>query len=153
MKPDTPPRSPGKKSAISKKTNPEAPVTKAEAREAAGIHEHGDAPIVGGAIAGAAGGALMGSIAGPPGAIIGAIVGAAVGGGAGKALEDASEDEAIEDEKLDDKLGLNGGPMGAASPNQPPARFGAFSSGSSGVTPPSEEQQPAEGPMQSPEKD
>jgi hypothetical protein len=152
MKPET---SRTRKSPISKKTDPESPETKAGTRDAAeaGIHPHPEVPIVGGAVAGAAGGALIGAIAGPPGAVVGAILGAAIGGTTGKALEDNAEDEAIIDEKLDDRLGLNGGPMGAAPKNQPPARFGAYSAGSSGVAPPSTQTFPAEGPMQAAEDD
>jgi Glycine zipper len=145
MKPDTKakPAAPAKESVVPAKTvpDPDAPVSKAEARAAAGLHArrlYHEAPLVGGALAGAATGALVGAIAGPPGAIVGAVVGAAVGGGAGRAMENADEDEGLHVDKLDDELGLHGGPMGAASSRPPPSPSGAGSSGSSRIAPSSE---------------
>ncbi len=55
------------------------------------------------------------------------------------------------EELLDEEIGVMDGDLGAASPDQPPARIGAFSSasaGGDGAAPPA----PSEGPMQTPDE-
>lgn len=108
-----------------------------------------DAPMAAGALTGVAAGATAGSVAGPPGALLGAVVGGALGAIAGHALEaHAREEDAIQRE-LDETIGVLGGDLGAADPNQPPPRFGAYSLASAGMGRSSHA--PAEGPMPSPE--
>jgi hypothetical protein len=100
------------------------------------------------AVLGAAAGAALGAMAGPPGAVAGALIGAIVGTAAGLASERGAAQGERENEVLDKEIGVIGGSMGAASPDQPPARIGAFSVGSMGV---GSEVHPevAAGPMQS----
>ncbi len=80
-----------------------------------------------GALTGAAAGGVTGSIAGPPGALAGALIGAAVGAAAGAVVDSAAQAEAAHDRELDDEIGVTKGNIGAASPDAPPARVGAFS--------------------------
>lgn len=100
-----------------------------------------DVSTVGGAVAGA----MVGAIAGPIGAIAGGAVGTAVGLIAGATLENEDRRASLHDEELDEQIGVIRGDMGAASPNQPPARIGAYSAGSAGVRRPS--RPPSEGPI------
>lgn len=84
-------------------------------------------------VLGAAAGAVVGSIAGPAGAIAGAVVGGAVGAVAGGALVEEEEERHHHDEELDEVIGVIGGNIGEAPPDQPPARIGAFSRASTGT--------------------
>jgi len=94
-------------------------------------------------------GATIGIIAGPAGVVAGAIIGSVVGAAAGVMLADSNSRRWHHDEDLDYDIGVYDGSLGAASPDAPPARIGAFSSGSAGggtarpSTPP-----PNAGPMQ-----
>ena len=98
------------------------------------------------AASGTVAGAVVGSIAGPVGAVAGAIVGSVAGAAAGALLEVESERESRHDEELDEAIGVYDGQLGAAPPNAPPARIGAFSSGASGAGRSSVP--PASGPIQ-----
>jgi hypothetical protein len=94
-------------------------------------------------------GAVIGIIAGPAGVVAGAIIGSVVGAAAGAMLADSNSRRWHHDEELDYDIGVFDGSMGAAPPDAPPTRIGAFSSGSAGgesarpSTPP-----PNAGPMQ-----
>ena len=104
-------------------------------------------------------GAAVGIIAGPAGVVAGAVIGSLAGAAAGAMLADSNHRRWHHDEELDTVIGvyhrggaaeqMMTGSMGAAPPDAPPARIGAFSSGSAGgagarpSTPP-----PNEGPMQ-----
>jgi hypothetical protein len=104
------------------------------------------------AAAGAIAGASLGAIAGPPGMVAGAVIGGAIGAAAGHRLE---KDDVIADEhdaELDKTIGVSGGDLGAASPNQPPAKRGAYSGASAGTNAGGGDA-PSEGPMQNPDKD
>jgi hypothetical protein len=85
------------------------------------------------------------------GAAAGAVVGAIVGAVAGRATEQNDESRAAEDRKLDAEIGVSGGELGAPNLKHPPAKTGTYSGGSAGVAPSSGDEEPAEGPMQSPE--
>lgn len=98
------------------------------------------------AASGTVAGAVVGSIAGPVGAIAGAIVGSVAGAAAGAVLEDEAQRAHLHDEELDEVIGVYDGAMGAAPPNAPPARVGAFSAGASGAGRSSVP--PASGPLQ-----
>lgn len=100
-------------------------------------------------LAGAVAGAAVGLIAGPPGAAVGAVVGAIGGVVAGAAAARAAEAEASIDRELDDEIGINGEGLGAPGLEHPPARIGAYSSGSAGGGAPTST--PAEGPLSAPE--
>jgi len=94
-------------------------------------------------------GAVVGIIAGPAGVVAGAIVGSVAGAAAGAMLADSSRRKWHHDEVLDTAIGVYDGAIGAASPDAPKAKIGAFSSGSSGsagITP--SIPPPSEGPMQ-----
>jgi len=82
---------------------------------------------------GAAAGAVVGAVAGPVGAIAGAVIGGAVGAVAGGALMEEAEERHHHDEELDEEIGVIGGNIGEAPPDQPPARIGAFSRASLGA--------------------
>jgi phage tail tape-measure protein len=98
-------------------------------------------------ISGAVAGAATGAVAGPPGILGGAIVGAALGLVIGKTLDREDERQELHDEELDREIGVEGGDLGAASPDQPPARMGAYSAASAGAG--SSTPCASEGPMQS----
>ena len=110
-----------------------------------------EAPVAAVALTGLAAGATAGAIAGPPGAILGAIIGGAVGVAAGRVMEARAHDERVIRHRLDEDIGVTSGDLGAADPEQPPPRFGAYSMPSMGMGrgtyPP-----PAEGPFPSPER-
>jgi hypothetical protein len=89
--------------------------------------------------AGAAAGALTGAIAGPPGAIIGAVLGGAAGVAAGVVRKREARDERQHDEQLDRAIGVSGGHIGEASPDQPPSRHGLFHSDVLGISSPARE--------------
>jgi hypothetical protein len=99
----------------------------------------------GGAVAGAA----LGAFAGPPGAIAGAVIGAMAGAVVEFEMRSERGFEAERDRLLDDEIGVNGGDMGAPNLIHLTAKIGAYSGASLGGGTDVEEQ-PAEGPMQSP---
>jgi hypothetical protein len=103
-----------------------------------------------GGASGAIAGALMGAAAGPPGAIAGAIIGGVAGALAGAALDGDSSASDQRTRKLDAEIGVSGGTIGAPNLKHPPATTGAYSAASSGAGDGGEEE-PAEGPMQTPE--
>ena len=78
--------------------------------------------------------------------MIGAVIGGAVAAAAGEVAHREHEDEAARDEELDEEIGVIGGDIGAAKPNQPPAR-GAFHAASLGIST-AGHTAPAEGPIQ-----
>jgi hypothetical protein len=106
-------------------------------------HEHETEAGVAGALAGAA----LGGIAGPPGALAGAVLGGVFGAGAAAALEASSADESARTAELDAEIGITGGDLGAPNLEHPPAKTGAYSGASAGVTS-STGASPAEGPIQ-----
>jgi len=87
--------------------------------------------------AGAVGGMALGAIAGPAGVVVGGLLGAVAGASAGA--------------MLDEEIGVIGGDLGAAPPDAPPARIGAFSAGSAGASP--HGGAASEGPIPAPEED
>ena len=100
--------------------------------------------------AGALAGAVVGAVAGPPGVVAGAIIGGIVGTVTGAVLDAEALRKAAHNEELDAEIGVTGGDLGAPNLEHPPAKVGAFSSASTGVGAPADEE-PAEGPMQTPE--
>ena len=110
------------------------------------LKKHATEAIV--AASGTVAGAVVGSIAGPVGAIAGAIVGSVAGAVAGAALEDEDARASQRDEELDETIGVYDGQIGAAPPNAPPARIGAFSAGASGAGAGRTSVPPASGPIQ-----
>jgi hypothetical protein len=102
-------------------------------------------------IAGAmvAGGA-MGAVAGPPGIVAGVILGGLAGAVAAVALEKDADREATRTRELDAEIGVSGGDLGAPGLKHPPAESGAYSAGAAGVSS-SGGDEPAEGPMQTPD--
>lgn len=103
------------------------------------------APVALDAAAGAAAGAIAGTLAGPIGMAIGAVIGGFVGGAAGVAVESADQEQSLRDEQLDREIGVSGGNLGEASPDQPPShgRFRAAALGTSDGEP-----APSNGPIQ-----
>jgi len=107
--------------------------------------EHDGETGAGGALAGA----VIGSVAGPVGALAGAIIGAAAGSLLGDVTHKAGVERDTRDAELDEEIGVSGGDMGAPNLSHPPATVGAYSGGSTGASSGGDEE-PAEGPMQSP---
>jgi nucleotide-binding universal stress UspA family protein len=103
------------------------------------------------AISGAVAGATVGIVAGPPGVAIGTVIGAAMGMAAGKTLDNEDKRKHLREEQLDRAIGVSGGDLGAAPPNQPPARVGAYSAASAGVG--ASPSSSSEGPIQSLDED
>lgn len=91
------------------------------------------APVALDAAAGAAAGAIAGTIAGPVGMAIGAVIGGFVGGAAGVAVETGDQEQSARNEQLDRTIGVSGGNIGEAAPDQPPSR-GRFHAASLGIT-------------------
>jgi hypothetical protein len=104
-----------------------------------------------GAASGAVAGAVMGSIAGPPGIVAGALLGAVAGAVAASALDVDAEQKAEHTRELDEVIGVGGGDLGAPNLKHPPATIGAYSAASVAGGQASGEDQPAEGPIQTPE--
>jgi hypothetical protein len=102
-----------------------------------------------GAAAGAIAGAALGAAAGPPGAVAGALIGGVVGAVTGAALDTQSTADAAHERKLDEEIGVIGGELGTSNLKHPPAKVGAYSSGSSGAGA-SSDATPAEGPLSEP---
>lgn len=111
-------------------------------------HAHTTAEIA--SVPGAVVGAAVGAIGGPAGVIAGGIVGAAIGAVTGEALENDDARRSAHDVHLDEDIGVYGGAMGAASPDAPPPRFGAYSAASCGAGS-VRESAPSEGPMPPPD--
>jgi hypothetical protein len=135
----------------SKAPEPSKPeVNSLESREERVLRAHAhdvDAVVDVAALSGAVAGATMGAIAGPPGVVAGGAMGAVVGALAGAALERDDLRRTRHDEDLDKEIGVIDGEMGAASPDAPPARVGAYSAASAGVSRPATPA-PAEGGIQ-----
>lgn len=99
-----------------------------------GLPAPSSVPVAANVLSGMAAGAVVGSIAGPPGLLAGAVVGSAVGVAASIALDaQNAEDEAM-DEALDRDIGVIGGDLGEARPDQPPAKRGLYSAAAMGVS-------------------
>lgn len=99
-----------------------------------------------GAVSGAIAGAAAGVLAGPAGAIAGASIGAVAGAAAGVALADDDERASMRDEELDKEIGVTEGELGTDKVKHPPAKVGAYSSGTTGGAPASTPT-PSSGPM------
>ncbi len=84
-------------------------------------------------VAGMAAGAAVGALAGPPGLVAGAVLGAAAGALAGAATMDGEDERNRHDAQLDVDIGVDGGRIGEARPDQPPPVIGAFSCASMGA--------------------
>jgi hypothetical protein len=104
-----------------------------------------------GAGAGAVAGAAIGAVAGPPGIVAGAIIGAIAGALTAEVMETDGERVAAHERELDEEIGVNGGDLGAPNLKHPPAKVGAPSAASAGASA-SDGEEPAEGPMQTPEE-
>jgi hypothetical protein len=104
-----------------------------------------------GAASGAVAGAVFGAIAGPPGMVAGAVIGAVAGAIAASALDTSAEQAAERTRELDEEIGVSGGDMGAPNLKHPPAKVGAYSAAVAGGGEMPEDEEPAEGPMQTPE--
>lgn len=105
-------------------------------------------------VAGAVAGAALGAVAGPPGIAVGAIVGGIAGVVAGVAAAHGGEAAAQHEDELDEAIGLHGDGLGAPTLKHPPARVGAYSSGSAGGAAVSNSDAvPAEGPLSGPSDD
>lgn len=102
------------------------------------------------AASGTVAGAAIGSVAGPVGTVAGAVMGTVVGAAAGAVLERENERTHQHEDALDEEIGVYDGTLGAAPPDAPPARIGAFSAGSSGAGRPS--RPPTEGPISEPDE-
>ncbi len=123
-------------------------LTKAEMSSIHGHGLHGEDVL---AVSGAIAGATTGALAGPPGVVAGAVIGAAFGMAAGKTLENEEGRKNAREEQLDREIGVSEGDLGAAPPNQPAARFGAYSASSTGAG--TSATTPSEGPMQTLDED
>jgi hypothetical protein len=99
------------------------------------------------AVTGSLAGAAVGAVAGPPGVVAGAVIGGVAGALTGLGVADDAQWRHGHAAALDDAIGVTAGDLGAASPDLPPARIGAFSSGSAGVSA-ARHSTPSEGPMQ-----
>lgn len=104
-----------------------------------------------GTASGALAGAVFGAAAGPPGVVAGAVIGGVAGTIAGAILDGESSRQAKRTRELDAEIGVSGGDLGAPWLAHPPPKVGAYSAASTGVGSSSGEE-PAEGPMQPPEK-
>jgi hypothetical protein len=103
-----------------------------------------------GAASGAVAGAVFGAIAGPPGVVAGAVIGAVAGAIAASALDSEAEQQSERTRVLDAEIGVSGGDLGAPNLKHPPAIVGAYS-GASVVADAPDDEEAAEGPMQTPE--
>lgn len=103
-----------------------------------------------GGASGALAGAVLGAGAGPPGMVAGAIIGGVAGAITGAVLDSESSRQASRTRKLDAEIGVSEGDLGAPNLVHPPAKVGAYSTASAGADLSSGDE-PAEGPMQTPE--
>jgi hypothetical protein len=108
---------------------------------------HSAAPVAMEIVGGAAAGAVIGMVGGPPGMAIGAAIGSIVGAAAGIALRDTEIQRETHDAELDRDIGVIGGDLGEAWPDQPPSRLGRLHSASLGIGG-DEAAEPSDGPMQ-----
>jgi hypothetical protein len=102
-------------------------------------------PVALDAAAAAAAGAIAGTVGGPIGMAIGAVIGGIVGAAAGVVVESEDREKSLHNEQLDRDIGVSGGNIGEASPNQPPSH-GRFHAASLGVA--DEEAESSDGPIQ-----
>ncbi len=123
-----------------------------ELEEVDGLQAPSGAPAALEVLSGMAAGAALGALAGPPGMLAGAVIGSAIGAAASMALDAQREEESQHEEELDEAIGVIGGNIGEASPNQPPAKIGAFSVASMGAGT-SGEGEDTDGPMQNVDSD
>jgi hypothetical protein len=119
---------------------------------AAGVPPPSSAPFALETLAGMAAGAAVGAMAGPPGMIAGAVLGSAMGAAASIALDAQNAEETSSDAALDQEIGVFGGNIGEAAPNQPPATRGTFSIASMGLSNEADVP-PAEGPIPNVDED
>jgi hypothetical protein len=91
-------------------------------------------PPVMDALGGMAAGAITGVMAGPPGVIAGMVLGSAIGATAGLVAHREERRHRAEDDQLDRDIGVVGGTIGEAKPDQPPPVIGAFSVASMGAS-------------------
>lgn len=105
-----------------------------------------------GAASGMLAGAVLGVAGGPPGMMAGAIIGGVAGAITGAALDNESSRQVARTRELDAEIGVSEGELGAPNLAHRPVKRGNFSAASAGVASPSSGQDPAEGPMQRPEK-
>jgi len=87
----------------------------------------------GGAVVGAIGGAGLGVLAGPPGIAAGAVIGAVVGTLTSWAMDSGSTAAAVADDELDKEIGVDGGSLGVATLQHPPAQRGTLSAAAAGA--------------------
>ncbi|MEP7125610.1 MAG: glycine zipper domain-containing protein [Byssovorax sp.] len=133
-------------STLGKSSHPTTPTDPStDALEDALSHRGIAAPVALDAAAGAAAGALAGTLAGPVGMAIGAVIGGFVGGAAGVAVETSDQEKSTHEEQLDQDIGVSGGGIGEASPNQPRSH-GRFHAASLGVA--DAEPESSDGPIQ-----
>jgi hypothetical protein len=123
---------PASNSAVSANKNTKETMNDLET--AAGVPPPSSAPFALETLAGMAAGAAIGAMAGPPGMIAGAVLGSAMGAAASIALDAQSAEETRSDEALDEEIGVFGGNIGEAAPNQPPATRGTFSVAAMGLS-------------------
>lgn len=112
---------------MSEKKPEEVSNAPSDIEEVDGLKAPSGAPAALEVLSGMAAGAAIGALAGPPGMLAGAVIGSAIGAAASMALDAQREEERAKDEELDETIGVIGGNIGEASPNQPPAKIGAFS--------------------------
>jgi phage tail tape-measure protein len=103
-----------------------------------------------GGASGAIAGAVVGAAAGPVGIVAGAIIGGVAGAMAGAVIDRDSSRQASRTRVLDAQIGVSEGELGAPNLKHPSATVGAYSAASAGAESSSGED-PAEGPMQTPE--
>ena len=99
-----------------------------------------------GAAGGAAVGAVAGLMAGPVGVAVGAALGAVAGAVAEAVVENEKAIDRAHDAVLDDIIDVTSGEMGAPNLKHPPAKIGAYSAASMGIS--SGGGAPAEGPFE-----
>lgn len=119
-----------------KKAKASKPTPQEEDKKLAGIRgtsHHLEPASAAEVLVGAAAGAALGSMVGPPGTLTGAVIGGLAGAAAGVASERGRVLKGQHDAELDKEIGVTGGDLGEAKPNAPPAKIGAFSSGSMGA--------------------
>jgi hypothetical protein len=106
---------------------------------------------VDGGASGALAGAVLGAGAGPPGIVAGALIGGLAGALTGGALDSESTRSSARTRLLDAEIGVSEGDLGAPNLRHTAAKRGAYSVASLGIDS-SAGEEPAEGPMQAPEK-
>ena len=105
----------------------------------------------GGGVLGAIGGAGLGVLAGPPGIAAGAVIGAVAGTLTSWAMDSGTSAAAAADEALDKEIGVDGGDIGVANLEHPPAERGALSAEAAGAaSAAADDTVTAEGPIAAP---